>query len=81
VIAVDVGLALPSVEDDPRLFVTYDEALADRVMRDQHWIDEDDVHFVVTAALLSRTDSVDGRAWSIHGYTEGDEDRCSVKRT
>jgi hypothetical protein len=79
--ALVIGVALPPVEDDPLLFVTHDEALADRAIRDQHWIDEDDVHFVVTAALLSRTDSVEGRAWSIHGYTEGGEDGCSVKGT
>jgi hypothetical protein len=64
------------VEDDPLLAVTNDEVFADRVISDQHWIDEDGMHFVVTAVLRTKP-SIDGQTWSIHGYAEGDRRNCS----
>ena len=64
------------MEDDPLLVVTDDEAFADQVITDQHWIDDEGVHFIITAVVRSRT-SIDGRALFVHGYAEGNGDSCS----
>lgn len=60
------------MEDDPLITLTDDEAFADRVMTDEHWIDDDDMHFVITAVVRA-TQMPGGTLWSVHGYEEGND--------
>jgi hypothetical protein len=71
-------LAFAAVDDDRFLFETADEALAQDLMRERHWV-EGDEHFTVTEVLLmADTPGRDPPMWSVRGHPERYEEECPL---
>jgi hypothetical protein len=65
-------------DDDRLLFETDDQALAEDLLRERHWIDGDEHFTVTTVLLMADTPTRDPRMWSVRGHPERDDEDCPL---
>jgi hypothetical protein len=63
---------------DPLITHTMDRTVAERLMIDQHWVNDQGVHYVVTS-VRQLADPFGKSMWPFHGRLECAEDDCPIR--
>jgi hypothetical protein len=65
--------------DDRLLFATDDEAQAEDLSRERHWIDDGDQHFTVTV-VRREAEGLEGEPmWTVLARPELDDEDCQLR--